>query len=78
MENKIQSYQTTDLCLTAYLRCNGVTIVTTEKLNNQTIFFLTDTPNRKQLIIDYFNNSSINVLDYNNMIHDLKRLIHST
>ena len=73
MNNTI--YSTNDLWLSAFLKAKGLKIIRVEGNNRRAVFVFADTPERKDLIEEFYNNGSIGITLIKNAMADLKSAI---
>ena len=57
------TYSTSDLWLSAFLKARGLKIIRIEGNNRRAAFVFEDTPNRKDLIEEFYNNGLIGITD---------------
>jgi len=69
------TYSTNDLWLSAYLKAKGLKIIRVEGNNRRAVFVFADTPERKDLIEEFYNNGSIGITLIKNAMADLKSAI---
>jgi DNA-binding beta-propeller fold protein YncE len=69
-----QTYQTSDLTLTSFLRCRGFQIENIKQNNGRTLFTFPDSPELRLAILDFANDSVINVRSFCSTMRDLKAL----
>ena len=72
---KAQTFQTTDLGLVAFLRCNGFQIIDLTQQGTKTAFILDDRTDRKALVISYFNGAQVSCIDFLNRLQEAKTLM---
>ena len=68
-------YESTDLYLAAFLRARGMTITGIEREGRRSIFCFEDTPEREDLVREFFNDGFCN--RYKNALCDLKSMIYA-
>jgi len=73
MNNTI--YSTNDLWLSAFLKAKGLKIIRVEGNNRRAVFVFEDTPERKDLIEEFYNNGLIGIILIKNAMADLKSAI---
>jgi len=73
MNNTI--YSTNDLWLSAFLKAKGLKIIRVEGNNRRAVFVFEDTPERKDLIEEFYNNGLIGITLIKNAMADLKSAI---
>ena len=71
-----KTYQTSDLYLAAFLRARGMFIADVEREGRRSIFCFRDTPDRGELVREFFNDGFVNA--YKNALVDLKSMIYAT
>ena len=69
------TYTTTDLWLSAFLKAKGLKLIRILGENRRAIFVFEDTPNRKALIEEFYNNGLIGITLIKNAMADLKSAI---
>jgi hypothetical protein len=69
------TYTTTDLWLSAFLKAKGLKLIRVLGENRRAIFVFEDTPDRKTLIEEFYNNSPIGITIIKNAMADLKSAI---
>lgn len=69
-----QTYQTTDLMLASFLRCRSFKIENIKQNNGRSLFVFGDSPELRQAIIDFANDSSVAVRSFCGTVRDLKAL----
>ena len=74
MMNTKQTYQTTDLTLTSFLRCRGFQIESIKQNNGRTLFSFDDTAELRTAILDFANDAAIAVRSFCSTMRDLKAI----
>lgn len=69
-----QSYQTTDLTLTSFLRCRGFQIENIKQNNGRTLFTFQESPELRQAILEFANDAVVAVRSFCSTMRDLKAL----
>ena len=69
------TYSTNDLWLSAFLKAKGLKIIRVEGNNRRAVFVFEDTPERKDLIEEFYNNGLIGITLIKNAMADLKSAI---
>jgi len=69
------TYTTTDLWLSAFLKAKGLKLIRVLGENRRAIFVFEDTPDRKTLIEEFYNNGPIGITIIKNAMADLKSAI---
>ena len=69
-----QTYQTTDLTLTSFLRCRGFAIENIRQNNGRTLFIFQESPELRRAILDFANDEVINVRSFCSTMRDLKAI----
>ena len=69
-----QSYQTTDLTLTSFLRCRGFAIENIKQNNGRTLFTFQESPELRRAILDYANDEVVAVRSFCSTMRDLKAI----
>ncbi len=78
IESTNQSFPLADFYLAAFLISSGLELLKTERFSpSRVTFVLRDSPQREQLIHDFYaNKAQVNPLKYKDAIVNLKALIH--
>ena len=69
-----QTYQTTDLTLTSFLRCRGFAIENIKQNNGRTLFIFQESPELRLAILDYANDAVVSVRSFCSTMRDLKAI----
>lgn len=69
-----QTYQTTDLTLTSFLRCRGFQIDNIKQNNGRTLFTFQDSPELRRAILDFANDATVAVRSFCSTMRDLKAI----
>ena len=69
-----QTYQTTDLTLTSFLRCRGYQIENIKQNNGRTLLIFQDSPELRLAILDYANDATVSVRSFCSTMRDLKAI----
>jgi len=69
------TYLTSDLWLSAFLKAKGLKIIKIEGNNRRAAFVFEDAPNRKALIEEFYNDGLIGITLIKNAMADLKSAI---
>ena len=69
-----QTYQTTDLTLTSFLRCRGFAIENIKQNNGRTLFSFQESPELRTAILDFANDASVAVRSFCSTMRDLKAI----
>ena len=69
-----QTYQTTDLTLTSFLRCRGFQIDNIKQNNGRTLFIFQESPELRRAILDFANDEVVNVRSFCSTMRDLKAI----
>lgn len=69
-----QTYQTTDLTLTSFLRCRGFAIDNIKQNNGRTLFIFQESPELRRAILDYANDAAVSVRSFCSTMRDLKAI----
>ena len=69
-----QTYQTTDLTLTSFLRCRGFAIDNIKQNNGRTLFIFQESPELRRAILDYANDAVVSVRSFCSTMRDLKAI----
>ena len=74
VESLKQTYQTTDLTLTSFLRCRGFQIDNIKQNNGRTFFMFQESPELRRAILDFANDEVVNVRSFCSTMRDLKAI----
>ena len=69
-----QTYQTTDLTLTSFLRCRGFAIESIKQNNGRTLFIFQESPELRRAILDFANDAVVAVRSFCSTMRDLKAI----
>ena len=69
-----QTYQTTDLTLSSFLRCRGFQIENIRQNNGRTLFIFKESPELRLAIIEYANDAVVAVRSFCSTMRDLKAI----
>jgi uncharacterized protein DUF5659 len=69
-----QTYQTTDLTLSSFLRCRGFAIQNIKQNNGRTLFLFQESPELRSAILDYANDAAVSVRSFCSTMRDLKAI----
>ena len=69
-----QTYQTTDLTLTSFLRCRGFAIESIMQNNGRSLFTFQESPELRRAILDYANDEVVAVRSFCSTMRDLKAI----
>lgn len=69
-----QTYQTTDLTLTSFLRCRGFQIENIRQNNGRTLFIFQESPELRRAILDFANDATVAVRTFCSTMRDLKAI----
>src|ERR671919_783766 len=69
-----QTYQTTDLTLTSFLRCRGFAIENIRQTNGRTLFIFQESPELRLAILDFANDATVAVRSFCSTMRDLKAI----
>lgn len=67
------TYATSDFYLACFLKARGMKIKGLEREGRRSIFIFNDTPNREDLVKQFYNDSYVN--NFTHAIQDLKALV---
>lgn len=74
LQRPTQTYQTTDLMLASFLRCRSFQIEDIKQNKGRSLFVFNDTPELRQAIIDFANDSAVAVRSFCGTMRDLKAI----
>jgi hypothetical protein len=69
-----QSYQTTDLTLTSFLRCRGFVIESIKQNNGRTLFSFQESAELRTAILEFANDAAVAVRSFCSTMRDLKAI----
>lgn len=69
------TYRTSDLYLSAFLKAKGLRLLDKQRSGNRFIFIFDDRDDRKELIQEFFNDGMISITAFKNAVQDLKTLV---
>lgn len=69
-----QTYQTTDLTLTSFLRCRGFQIENIKQNHGRTLFIFQESPELRHAILDFANDATVAVRSFCSTMRDLKAI----
>ena len=75
MVRTINTYRTSDLYLSAFLKAKGMKLIDTCRDGNKIAFIFDDRDDRKELIQEFFNDGSVSITAFKNAIQDLKTMV---
>lgn len=73
-EQTKQTYQTTDLTLTSFLRCRGFQIENIRQNNGRTLFLFQESAELRLAILDFANDAAVAVRSFCSTMRDLKAI----
>ena len=71
----MQTYATSDLYLSAFLKAKGMRLIDKKRDGNRFLFVFEDRGNRRELINEYFNDGLVSITAFKNAIQDLKTIV---
>ena len=69
-----QTYQTTDLTLSSFLRCRGFQIENIKQNNGRTLFIFKESLELRLAILDFANDAAVAVRSFCSTMRDLKAI----
>ncbi|HZI59293.1 MAG TPA: DUF5659 domain-containing protein [Pyrinomonadaceae bacterium] len=69
-----ETYQTTDLTLTSFLRCRGFAIENIKQNNGRTLFIFQESPELRRAIVEFANDAFVAVRSFCSTMRDLKAI----
>lgn len=69
------TYKTSDLYLSAYLKAKGLRLLDKRRDGNKFTFIFDDRQDRKDLIQEFFNDGMVNITAFKSAIQDLKTMV---
>ena len=74
----METYRTSDLYLSAYLKAKGLKLWDKHKTGDKFVFIFEDRDDRQQLVRDFFNDGMVSITVFKNAIQDLKTMVFNT
>ncbi|MFH2146006.1 MAG: DUF5659 domain-containing protein [Candidatus Omnitrophota bacterium] len=74
----MNTYKTSDLYLSAFLKARGMRLKDKFRNGNKFVFIFDDRDDRKELIQEFFNDGSVSITAFKNAIQDLKTMVFNT
>jgi hypothetical protein len=71
----MNTYRTSDLYLSAFLKAKGMRLQGKEKVANKFVFIFDDRADRKDLIQEFFNDGLVSITAFKNALQDLKTMV---
>ena len=71
----VNTYATSDLYLSAYLKAKGLKLMDKRRDGNKLVFIFGDRADRKELIMEFFNDGLVSITAFKNAIQDLKTMV---
>ena len=71
----METYRTSDFYLAAFLKAKGMRIIDREKSGMRVTFVFDDQPDRKILVVEFFNDGMVGIGAFRNAIQDLKTMV---
>ena len=71
----VNTYATSDLYLSAYLKAKGLKLIDTRRAGNKFVFVFDDRDDRKELIMGFFNGGLVSITAFKNALQDLKTMV---
>jgi len=75
MIQSLNTYKTSDLYLSAFLKAKGMKLKDKQKNGNKYIFIFEDRSDRKELIQEFFNDGTVSISAFKNALQDLKTMV---
>ncbi len=72
-----QEYATNDLYLASYLKARGLKLAAVERDGKRSRFVFQEGPNRRQMVIDFYNDVPIGINAFTHALQDMKASIHN-
>lgn len=69
-----ETFQTTDLTLTSFLRCRGFAIENIKQNNGRTLFIFEESPELRRAILEFANDAVVAVRSFCSTMRDLKAI----
>lgn len=73
-ERANELYETSDLNLASFLRCQNFTIIDIKRQGAKTTFAFSDSPRLRLAILDFANDGAVGVRSFCNTVRDLKAI----
>jgi len=74
----MNTYRTSDLYLSAYLKAKGLRLLDKQRSGNRFVFIFDERDDRKELIQKFFNDGMVSITAFKNAIQDLKTMVFNT
>jgi hypothetical protein len=74
----VNTYSTSDLYLSAFLKARGMRLKDKFRNGNKFVFIFDDRDDRKELIQEFFNDGTVSITAFKNAIQDLKTMVFNT
>ena len=74
----MNTYKTSDLYLSAFLKARGMRLRDKFRNGNKFVFIFDDRDDRKELIQEFFNDGTVSITAFKNAIQDLKTMVFNT
>ena len=74
----MNTYKTSDLYLSAFLKARGMRLTDKQRSGHKFIFIFDDRGDRKALIQEFFNDGTVSITAFKNAIQDLKTMVFNT
>ena len=74
----MNTYKTSDLYLSAFLKARGMRLKDKFRNGNKFVFIFDDRDDRKELIQEFFNDGTVSITAFKNAIQDLKTMVFNT
>ncbi len=75
MMKTIKTYRTSDLYLSAFLKVKGLKLRDKYKAGKKVVFIFDDRADRKDLIMEFFNDGLVSITAFKNALQDLKTIV---
>ncbi len=72
-----QEYATNDLYLASYLKARGLKLASVDRDGKRSRFVFLDGLDRKQMVVDFYNDVPIGIAAFTHALQDLKAAIHN-
>ena len=72
-----QEYTTADLYLASYLKARGLKLAAIEREGKRSRFVFSDTPARRAMVVDFYNDVPVGIGAFVHALEDLKGAIHN-
>jgi hypothetical protein len=73
----MDTYMTSDLYLSAFLKAKGLKLIDKKTEGKKVIFIFQDAKDREDLVRQFFNDGLVNITAFKGAIQDLKTMVYN-